>query len=137
MNGGWGFIFILGWFILLITIGAYHSQQKDQATTQLVKIIKQAGGERIKVECVQKWGTKGVVTFTAVYHLHDVYQYRKVQAELDDWGRFTGTYYWDKPLQPDHLSATSVISSKEQIISDMDAEIQRLRQELAQATGYE
>lgn len=116
------FIFILG--IL------YVNEQIDEANAELVKIIQQTGGSNITLQKLKRLGTQGVLNFEVNYmDIDGNHQTRQVTRNLNFWGSLTGDFHWDKPLEI--LPDDSQLASKEQIISDMDAEIKRLQVELA------
>lgn len=121
--------FMLVVFILGVL---YVNEQRDMANTELVKIIQQAGGSNITVEKLKRPGTQGVLHFVVNYvDIDGEYQTRQVTRSLNFWGSLTGDFHWDKPVKT--TSDNGRLASKEQIISDMDAEIKRLQEELVRA----
>jgi hypothetical protein len=128
-------LFFVG-FIIFLTWSILHSQsQKQLAKQQIVKLIKQIGGQNIVVEHYHVWNNRGVAHFKVRYvDANGTRQRHRVTKNSNYWGTFIGDFYWDRPLQmPDTETPSTVSRSKEQIISEMDAEIKRLQEELGRA----
>ncbi len=132
------FVFILFVLGMLMIIGysiSHAYDQRQKAIVQLRKLVTQAGYRVIEISTINQYGTQGVMHFVVKFKdANDSYRVRNVKRDLNTWGSLTGDFYWDKPLKvADTLMMTSRLDSKEQIISDMDAEIKRLRKELDEA----
>lgn len=120
-------------FIIFVVWSIFHSQKQNQkAKQQIVKLIKQIGGQNIIIEPYHVWGTRGVRHYNVWYvDGNGTRQRRRVSWDLDYWGSLKGASYWDKPLQmPNLVTEPANLSAKEQIVSEMDAEIKRLQKEL-------
>ncbi len=128
-------------FLLLLMVGAVvllfwgisRQQNQIEATKeQLRKLAQQAGGRDIVIWREHGWGKNGYVQFVLLYvDANGVRQKHRIAKHLDGWGALRDDLFWDKPLQlPNIAPLISTSSSKEQIISEMDAEIKRLQEEL-------
>jgi hypothetical protein len=133
-----------GIFSALLTVGLiifviwsifYSQKQNQKAKQQVVKLIRRIGGQHIVIEHHHAWGNRGVIHFKVKYIDADGIRRRhRVSRHLNFWGTLTGDFLWDKPLQmPQPKNEIGKSSSKEQIISEMDAEIKRLQEELRRA----
>ena len=135
------FIIILilySYMAVLFTIGILvmrHSiNNRNKTIAQLIKIVQQAGGQNISVQESIRFVTiftkRGPIYFNVSYiDINGEYQTRQVSKKID-----VDDFYWDKPVQmPEPSVDGGRLESKEQIISDMDAEIKRLQEELARA----
>jgi len=125
-------LFVIFVFLVILLVIIPH-RQNEQAKAHLIKIVKQAGGKDIALEQQYKSGTKGTLFFNIVYvDINEERQTRIVTTYTNIMGFLTGEYYWDKPIQaPESPVDNTRSASKEQVISDMDAEIKRLQEELA------
>ena len=129
------FLMIGGLFEILIWSIVKQNKQVQEAKLELRKLVQQAGGQNIVIWRDDKWGQRGFIHFVllcedsfGVKHKH------RVTKHWNFWGGFQGEFFWDKPLQLATSTAPiSSPSSKEQIISEMDAEIKRLQEELRHA----
>lgn len=125
-----GIVVIIGFIGLLI----YSEQQFYKIQSELYKLVKQSGAQSINIERKRQFGEKGVYRFIVSFRdAKGKRQKRLVSRHIGGFGAPAGDFLWDKPLldneQEKQLSAR--LGSKEQIISEMDAEIKRLQEELA------
>ena len=132
MDGFWFFIIIL----VVICIGFWgwmHEQEKKKKMqNELYKIVKQTGATNIHIQNSFGDSEHGVYSFLVLYtDRTGQRQQRHVTRHTTKRPHGTTDFLWDKPLMVERDEASFArLSSKEQIISDMDAEIQRLRAEL-------
>ena len=125
---------LLAVFIVALTLLAiYITKQNETAKVQITKIVQQAGGSNITIESYPKHGGNRALSFKVSYvDINGDLQTRYVITHFDFLGFLTGAHYWDKPLQEQEATVDNTkLTSKEQIISDMDAEIKRLQEELS------
>ncbi|MCP4417803.1 MAG: hypothetical protein GY805_14355 [Chloroflexi bacterium] len=82
-----------------------------------------------------KWGQRGYFQFSLLYvDASGVKHKHRVSRNFDLWGGLKDDFFWDKPLQiPGSATESSNLRSKEQIISEMDAEIKQLQEKLKMA----
>jgi hypothetical protein len=109
-------------------------KQRKEARAELLDIIQQAGGKNIYVQEQRPLGIKRTALFDVSYDdINGKHQTHRVSRETNIWGMsLRSDFHWDRPLQTSELPVQEVSSeSKEQIISEMDAEIKRLQEELA------
>jgi hypothetical protein len=127
-------IFTIVFFALGIYVMQHTGNERIQAKAELKKIVQQAGGQNIHVKDSTRLGTKGSVCFTISYiDINGEHQTRQASKKVDIWS-LVGDFYWDKPIQMSEPSVEEArLDSKEQIIGDMDAEINRLQEELDRA----
>lgn len=129
-------VLLLGGLIVLLIWGlAKQNNQIQESKQQLRKLVQQIGGREIVIWREQKWGQKGFIQFVLLYvDANGVKQKHRVTQHYEAWGGLKKEFFWDKPLQqPNTAPQVSTSSSKEQIISEMDAEIKRLQKELRRA----
>lgn len=122
--------------ILFVIWNIIHSQkQKQKAKQQIVKRVQKIGGRHIVVEPHSISGATRVVTFKVKYvDVNGRKRRHIVSRHTNFWGSLIGDFLWDKPLKaPKPVEEIITPDSKEQIISDMDAEIKRLQEELRHA----
>ena len=130
-----GFLFVI-FVIVMIVIGIWgwmHEQEKKQKLLrELHKIVKQSGANNIHIQNSYGNSEQGVYSFLVLYtDRTGQRQQRHVTRHTTKRPHGTTDFLWDKPLMAERDEASFArLSSKEQIISDMDAEIQRLRAEL-------
>lgn len=121
------------WIILLIWTQTRHQKQIQKAERQLYKMAQQAGGRDIVVWRESKRAQKSFfIRFVLLYvDVNGVKHKHRVSRRLDGLDRLKDDFFWDKPLQISDLTAEPLnLSSKEQIISEMAAQIKRLQKEL-------
>ncbi len=134
-NGFVWFLLIVGFVIFIGISIAYKREQEQIALEQLRKLVTQAGFRIIEISKISKTEPYGTIHFVLKFKdENDVYQERFAVREINSWGTLKADFYWNEPLQAVESSmVASRLDSKEQIISDMDAEIKRLRKELDEA----
>jgi hypothetical protein len=92
-------LFLLALFLSIPFILYFSWTQRQEAESQLVKLIKQAGGDEITVQLRSHFGVRGVLHFDVYYvDINGVRQKRHVVRNIDLWGFLQGDFYWDKPL---------------------------------------
>lgn len=126
------------WILVIFGLGLVISAiyleqiQRSRVEAQLIKLIEQTGGSKITVHYQRRFGVRGVMYFEVNFvDVNGVKQRRQVSRRMGFWSEPQGDFYWDKPLTAQTVQNPS--QSKEQIISNMDAEIKRLQKELEQA----
>jgi len=126
------FLLMGGLIVILIWGLAKQNSQIQEAKQQLRKLVQQAGGQNIVIWRDDKWGQRGFFQFVLLYEdANGIKHKHRVTKHVDLWGGFEEAFFWDKPLQlPGQAALPSPSSSKEQLISEMDAEIKRLQEEL-------
>ncbi|MCL4267691.1 MAG: hypothetical protein KJ069_31255 [Anaerolineae bacterium] len=132
MDGYVTYFFVIVLFALLIWSLAYQHQEQQKIKDELYKLVRQAGAQNISIERERFIGNRGLYFFSLTYQdAVGKWQSRQVSRQMGFLGQAQGEFMWDHPLisEPDP-QLSSRLSSKEQIISDMDAEIKRLQQEL-------
>ena len=113
----------------------YSQKQKQKAKQQIVKLVQKIGGRHIVVEPHSISGATRVVTFKVKYiDVNGNKRRHIVSRHTNFWGSLNGDFLWDKPLKIP-APAYEIVNpdSKEQVISEMDAEIKRLQEELRRA----
>ena len=127
-------VFLLGGLMVLLIWGlAKQNNQIQESKQRLRKLVEQVGGRDIVVWREHKWGQKGFYEFVVIYvDINGNKQKHRVTQHWNRWSGLRKEFYWDKPLQVPNTTPR-VSSSKEQIISEMDAEIKRLQEELQRA----
>ena len=133
MSGELFFYLLMGGLLISsIIILFYLKNQIQVAKRQLHKLVQQVGGQDIVIRRDDQWGQRGLLQFVIWYvGANGVKHKHRVTRHLDIWGGLKGDFFWDKPLQPASSEPeTTCINSKEQLISEMDAEIERLQEEL-------
>ena len=125
------FVLLLGGLMGVLIWGlAKQTNQIEESKQRLRKLAEQAGGRDIVVWREHKWGQKGFYEFVVIYvDVNRNKQKHRVIQHWEVWGGLSKEFFWDRPLQLAN-TAPRVSSSKEQIISEMDAEIKRLQEEL-------
>lgn len=119
--------FIVSIFVLALIL---DENATLNAKAQIEKLVHQAGGQQIIIKKHTQWGHRNALLFEVKYiDSRGNYQTREVSAILNSWGFSVDAIHWDNPLQTPIDNGR--LASKEQIISDMDAEIKRLQDELA------
>ena len=129
------FFFLLfgGLIIFVVWIIVKQNDQIQESKQQLHKLVQQAGGSDIVIWRERKWGQNGFIQFVLLYvDSNGIQQKHRVTQHWEGWGGLSKEFFWDRPLQVPN-TAPPVSSSKEQIISEMDAEIKRLQEELRRA----
>ncbi|MCA9898002.1 MAG: hypothetical protein H6654_06475 [Ardenticatenaceae bacterium] len=125
------FLLMAGLIVILIWGIAKQNSQIQEAKQQLRKLVQQAGGQNIVIWRDDKWGQRGYFQFVLLYEdVNGIKHKHRVTKHVDLWGVFEEAFFWDRPLQLPGLAAPSPSSSKEQLVSEMDAEIKRLQEEL-------
>ena len=125
------FVLLLGGLMGVLIWGlAKQTNQIEESKQRLCKLAEQAGGRDVVVWREQKLGQKGFYEFVVIYvDVNRNKQKHRVTQHWEVWGGLSKEFFWDRPLQLAN-TAPRVSSSKEQIISEMDAEIKRLQEEL-------
>ena len=125
------FVLLLGGLMGVLIWGlAKQTNQIEESKQRLRKLAEQAGGRDVVVWREQKLGQKGFIQFVLSYvDSNGIKQKHRVTQHWEVWGGLSKEFFWDRPLQLAN-TAPRVSSSKEQIISEMDAEIKRLQEEL-------
>lgn len=125
--------FLMVGFVLVVIILTMmqHDRVKTEAETRIRKLVKQAGGKQITVEEFNRFISRiDIFRFKVMYiDTNRTLQTRYATVIVERFGFSIDVIHWDQPLQP-QIDNTR-LESKEQIISDMDAEIKRLQAELA------
>ena len=121
---------------------SHHAHNDEMRMENAVKVMIGAhGGTNIIVRphpAVSRNDHRIIVTYLDAQNENRIYY---VSQKLNRQGRLDGTLIWSDPVTEKQFvmmmpSLDVPMSSKEQIISEMDAEIQRLRSVLA-AAGIE
>lgn len=104
---------------------------KNKGKEQLIKIVEGTGATDVRVQSLN--GGNNVIRFTVRYvDVDGMRQIRHVTQDVGPFGELNGDFYWDKPLE---VTRPPLSPTKEQLVSEMDAEIQRLRRALAVSQG--
>lgn len=125
------FVFVGFILVFIILVLLLHNRLRTEAETQIKKLVKQAGGKQITIEESNQFKSrKGIFRFKVTYFdSNRTLQTRYATAIVERLGSSIDVIHWDQPLQAPVDNTR--LESKEQIISDMDAEIKRLQDELA------
>lgn len=125
-------VFVIG---LLIAIWVHEHNKKEKLKAELYKIVEQSGARNIHIQNGFGDSEHGVYSFVLTFtDRNGNRQKRHVTRHTTQRVNGTTDFLWDKPLLAEQDEHThSRLSNKEQIISDMDAEIRRLRAELENA----
>ncbi len=135
MDGFWIFLFFVVGICFIIGIWVYEYNKKEKLKAELYKIVEQSGARNIHIKNGFGDSEHGVYSFVLTFtDRNGNRQKRHVTRHTTERANGTTDFLWDKPLLAEQDEHTrSRLSNKEQIISDMDAEIRRLRAELENA----
>ena len=123
-------------FFIVFTFRELSKSNREKTEKEVAEKIKQAGGQLINIEFVSLERDETIYRVEYLDHQGNkqepIVRIRKASAFAER------EMIWTQSAEPSALSSTSsepstVSSTKEQIISDMSDEIERLQAELAEA----